>query len=179
MNIKRSTGLSTYSMAPRWGLAGCIAFAAGHGIVVAQTPQEADPTIRSLEQMINVITRRARDMATAEVAGGIGSAGTSTGRVALAHKLEGGAEMLVPASGLRRRGRDLYCQDLDNPATNNGLAQGVDYDRNKRIFGKLECSEMPRHAIRKESCCVSPVSTRRSRSEMPRASLQWAVLLDS
>ena len=45
--------------------------------------------------------------------------------VTLAHKLEGGAEMMVSASGMRHRGRDLYFQGFDDPATKTRGHRGL------------------------------------------------------
>jgi len=88
--------------------------------------------------VINVVTRRAADMPGAEIAASAGSHGTHDSRVTLARTLDNGMAMMISASGMRSRGPDNYYPDFDSAVTNNGLAKGVDYDRNRRIFGKIE-----------------------------------------
>jgi iron complex outermembrane receptor protein len=91
--------------------------------------------------VINVITRNAADFERAELKGEVASAGTLAGRATAGKRFDSGAQLLLSASGMERDGRDLYYPEFDSPATNNGIAQGLDYDRAQRFFGKFSSTE--------------------------------------
>ena len=92
--------------------------------------------------VINVVTRKAGDMPSGELAGSVGSLGTRSARATLARTLDNGAELVLSASSYRQRGGDLHFPELDSPATNYGWARGVDYDRNGRLYGKLTIGDL-------------------------------------
>jgi len=87
--------------------------------------------------IINIITKRGRDLAGVEVSGEAGSFDTYKGRLSFGNKFENGIEMTLSGSLLDSKGQDLFFEGFDNPATNNGIAQGCDYDRNYSLFSKL------------------------------------------
>lgn len=92
--------------------------------------------------VVNIVTRKVADMPAAEIAGSVGALGTRSGRATLARTLEGGAELVLSASGYRQHGGDLRFPEFDAPATNDGWARGVDYDRNNRLYGKLTVGDL-------------------------------------
>lgn len=87
--------------------------------------------------ILNVVTRRGRDFDGARVAAEISSRGASRQRVTWGKRLDNGAEVLLSASTLDIDGRNLYFPAYDTPATNHGVAEGLDGERNQRLFGKL------------------------------------------
>lgn len=87
--------------------------------------------------ILNVVTRRGRDFDGARVSAEVSSRGASRQRVTWGKRLDNGAEVLLSASTLDIDGRNLYFPAYDTPATNHGVAEGLDGERNQRVFGKL------------------------------------------
>ncbi len=90
--------------------------------------------------IINVVTRRGRDFDGARVSAEVSSRGASRQRATWGKRLESGAEVLLSASTLDIDGRNLYFPAYDTPATNFGVAAGLDGERSQRVFGKLSWS---------------------------------------
>lgn len=86
--------------------------------------------------VINVITKRGRDVGGTEVALDGGSFGSRQGRVTHGWRAPDGTELLLAASAYRSRGQDLYFPEFDTPQTSHGVAEGLDYDRAHRFFVK-------------------------------------------
>ena len=87
--------------------------------------------------ILNVVTRRGRDFDGARVSAEISSRGASRQRATWGKRLDNGAEVLLSASTLDVDGRNLYFPAYDTPATNHGVAEGLDGERSQRVFGKL------------------------------------------
>lgn len=94
--------------------------------------------------IINVITKKGRDIGGAQVAGEASSYGGKKGRATFGKQMENGADVLVSASWLDSDGRDLYFPEFNNLANdpnvalNRGVARNLDYTVAKRLFGKLQ-----------------------------------------
>jgi len=91
--------------------------------------------------VVNVITKRGRDVGGAEVSGAAASFHTYKGRATYGRQLENGAEVLLSASRYDSEGQDLYFPEFDDPATNNGVAQDLDRDKVDRLFAKASYGE--------------------------------------
>jgi len=88
--------------------------------------------------VVNVITKTGAALAHTELALTKASYGTTRGRVISGMPLgRGKADLLVGVSGFDSRGQDLYFPEFDDAASNHGIANGLDYDRYKRLFAKL------------------------------------------
>lgn len=87
--------------------------------------------------VINVITKKGRDLNGLEASGALASFGTDKERLSYGKRNENGAEWLVSASNYRSAGQDLFFPEFNTAATNNGLARNMDGDRNQSFFGKL------------------------------------------
>jgi iron complex outermembrane receptor protein len=87
--------------------------------------------------VVNIVTRQGRwlDGGTAEITAGSWGAG----RLATTYgsRSSSGVEVLVGGSTYRRSGPDLYFPEFDDPASNDGLAVGLDDDRYTRGFAKI------------------------------------------
>ena len=92
--------------------------------------------------VINVITKKGRDLKGLEASGEVGSLDTLKGRVSYgAH--QNGIEALVSATAFRSRGeKSLYYPEYDDPATNNGYAEQKDGDRNYSLFSTLSFGKL-------------------------------------
>lgn len=92
--------------------------------------------------VVNIITKKggAYDGATLEV--GAASAGGRGVHFSAGKKHGQASDMLVSASSARRRGADLYFPEFASPAGNDGIARGLDHDRQKRVFGKFTYGDL-------------------------------------
>ncbi len=88
--------------------------------------------------VINVITKRAYDIDGAEISGSAGSWRTYKGRATAAKDyIMNGPAILVSGTAADSRGQDLYFPEYDDPATNNGVAEGDDRERYDSLFAKV------------------------------------------
>ncbi|MDY0014010.1 MAG: TonB-dependent receptor [Rhodocyclaceae bacterium] len=87
--------------------------------------------------IINVVTRQGRDFNGLQLSGEAASHGGWKRRVTYGKHFDNGAEVLLSASALDSDGQDLHFPAYDTPATNHGLAEGMDRERSRRLFGKL------------------------------------------
>lgn len=89
--------------------------------------------------VVNVVTKKGSDIGAAQVEVKAGSLRTGSVRGTFGKQLEGGADVLVSASGFGTKGdENLYLVDFDNPAENNGIAHDLDAERSRRLFAKVE-----------------------------------------
>ena len=93
--------------------------------------------------VVNVITRRGKELSGTEVSGEAGSFGTYKGRVSYGEKWQNGSEALVSGTGYESRGDRLYFPEYDpgnafhDPRANNiGVAEYRDGERFSSAFTK-------------------------------------------
>jgi len=91
---------------------------------------------------INIITKRGSDLDGTQVAAEIFSYGGKKQRVSFGKQFENGVDLLVSASRLRSSGQDLYFPAYDAAPTNYGEAQGIDFEKADRLFGKIKWSDL-------------------------------------
>jgi outer membrane receptor for ferrienterochelin and colicins len=88
--------------------------------------------------VINVITKQGQNFKGAETSGEAGSFNTYKGRFSYGNQFQNGLEMVLSGSYYNSKGDDrLFFKDFDDPTTNNGIAEDLDYDRYKSLFGKF------------------------------------------
>jgi iron complex outermembrane receptor protein len=88
--------------------------------------------------VINVVTKRGRDLKGAEASGEAGSFHAYKGRLSYGNKLRNGLEMLFSGSYSSTRGKQrLFFKEFADPATNFGVAEGSDDDWYYSYFTKL------------------------------------------
>jgi iron complex outermembrane receptor protein len=93
--------------------------------------------------VVNIVTKRGRDVEPAEVSGEAASFGTYKTRLTVGRRFHPGAELLVSGSFFDSNGRPrLYYPEFDSPAMNNGLAEHVDDDRYANTFFKLGINDL-------------------------------------
>jgi len=86
--------------------------------------------------VINVITRKGRDLNGAEVSGSVGTFDTYTGRISYGNKLTNGVELMVSGTLNNSAGhRDLYYQEFS--AINNGVASSMDGEQAGSGFASI------------------------------------------
>lgn len=88
--------------------------------------------------VINVITRRGRDVDGFEVSGGGGSLDTYSARLTYGKLFDNDLELLISGTTYGSAGqRRLYYPEFDDPATANGIASNSDEDYARGISGSL------------------------------------------
>jgi iron complex outermembrane receptor protein len=86
--------------------------------------------------VVNVVTRRGRDLSGGEVAATAGSFGSLGSRVTYGRRLESGLELLVSASLADSSGPRLYFAEFDKPETSHGITEGTDDEGYHRAFAR-------------------------------------------
>jgi outer membrane receptor for ferrienterochelin and colicins len=87
--------------------------------------------------VINVITKRGKDLKGLEVSGEAGTFDSYKSRMSYGNKFNNGLEFLVSGSYLDSVGpRDLFYKEFNDPATNNGHAIKSDSENFQNFFGK-------------------------------------------
>lgn len=87
--------------------------------------------------IINVVTKKGRDFNAAQLSGEVSSRGGQKQRATYGKRFENGADVLLSVSALDVKGRNLYFPAYDTPTTNHGIAENLDGETNKRVFGKF------------------------------------------
>ena len=93
--------------------------------------------------VVNIITRKGKNLKGAELSGEAGSFQTYGGRISYGNEFQNlkGLEVLASGSLLDSNGqKKLYYREYDDPATNNGVAKNSDYERNYRLLSTLSYS---------------------------------------
>lgn len=86
--------------------------------------------------VINVITKRGRDYQGAETAVSAASHDSYQTRLSYGSKRDNGLEILLSATAYDSEGRNWYYPELDDPATNFGIADGQDMERSFKTLLK-------------------------------------------
>ncbi len=87
--------------------------------------------------VVNVITKRGRDLEGVEVAAAYGRFDTVEGRATYGKRFDNGVELLLSGTYFETNGDDHFYPDFDDPTTNNGVAAGVDDEEADNLFAKL------------------------------------------
>jgi len=91
--------------------------------------------------VVNVITRRGEELKGVELSGEAGSYDTYKGRATYGTRRPGSTEYLLSATGYKSRGQDLFFPEFNDPATNGGVASGMDGERQAGIFGSASLGD--------------------------------------
>jgi outer membrane receptor for ferrienterochelin and colicins len=88
--------------------------------------------------VINIITRKGKDLRGAETSAAAGSYDTYKGRISYGNLFANGFEMLLSGSGFDSDGQDnLYFKEYDQPATDYGITSHTDYENGFNFFTTL------------------------------------------
>jgi outer membrane receptor for ferrienterochelin and colicins len=88
--------------------------------------------------VINILTKKGRNIGGLQVSGEAGTFDTYRGRISYGKDFSGGVETLLSTSYYESKGDErLYYKEYDEPATNNGIAKDSDLDRLHSFFGKI------------------------------------------
>jgi iron complex outermembrane receptor protein len=84
--------------------------------------------------VINVITKKGRDLNGTEVSLEAASYETYKGRLSFGKRFKNGLEILFSGSVYDSSGQDLYFKEFDDPSSNNGIAEDGDYSKYHNLF---------------------------------------------
>lgn len=88
--------------------------------------------------VVNVITRRGSQVNGVEFSGEGGSFDTYKGRITAGHKFKSDVEFLLSGSYYDSAGQSrLYFPEFDDPASSNGVAENLDYERAWHFLGNV------------------------------------------
>jgi len=96
----------------------------------------------ALFAVVNVITKRGRDLKSAEVSSDAGSYDTYKARVSYGNRYQNGLDAIVSGTVYDSKGQRLYVREFDPAfstdvrATNGGFTNNTDYDRFHSFFTK-------------------------------------------
>lgn len=92
--------------------------------------------LNALLGVVNVITKRGRDVDGVRLSGEVGSLDTYRARATFGKQWKNGAELLLNGSHFTSHGNEkLFFSDFSD--VNGGIAQDTDQERNDRTFGKF------------------------------------------
>jgi iron complex outermembrane receptor protein len=91
--------------------------------------------------VINIITKDGRDLDGIQLAADTGSHNTHQGRISYGKLHDNGLEILVSASRHGSKGADRYFAEFDDPATNDGVAEGADEGHTDSLWAKLNYAD--------------------------------------
>jgi iron complex outermembrane receptor protein len=98
--------------------------------------------------VINVITKRGRDLRALEFSGEAGSLESYKARMTFGERLDNGLEMLLSGSFYNSEGhKNLFFPEFDSPATNNGIAQNADGDQSYNILADIIYRDFNIHVV--------------------------------
>jgi iron complex outermembrane receptor protein len=98
-------------------------------IEVVRGPGSALYGTSAMFAVVNLITKSGRQIDGVEVAGAAGSNGTREVSLLLGNQSDGGLNVMGSANWSDVRGADRYFSEFDDPSTNLGVAEGLDWDR--------------------------------------------------
>ncbi len=98
--------------------------------------------------VINIITKRGRDLGSAEVSAEAGSWNSNKARVSYGDRLDNGLESLVSGSFYNSLGhKRLFFPEFNSPATNNGIADHADADQSYNMFTDIVYRDFNVHFV--------------------------------
>ena len=92
--------------------------------------------------VINIISKSGEDFRGGEISGEAGSFRSYKGRMSAGGLFRNGLELVVSGSLYDSDGRKrLYFREFDDQATNNGVTENTDHDRNYSLFAKASLGD--------------------------------------
>jgi outer membrane receptor for ferrienterochelin and colicins len=117
-------------------------------VEVIRGPNSSQYVASAFLGVINVVTKRGRDLQKVVVAGEVASNGTYQGRATYGNQFSNGLELLVSGSGYDSHGQNqLFFGAFDNPATNDGIAVNADRDEFQQLFANASWGDFTLQAL--------------------------------
>ena len=88
--------------------------------------------------VVNVVTRKGKDLSGVETSVSAGSFGSYRGRLSIGYELDHGIDFLASGTLLNRDGHDrLFYQEYVNPPVSDGFTRNTDGENSRSAFGQL------------------------------------------
>lgn len=98
--------------------------------------------------VINVITKRGRDLKATELSTEAGSQNSYKGRLSFGGRFDSGLETLLSGSFYNSQGNSrLFYPEFESPATNNGIAENADGDQSYSLFADFIYRDFNIHVV--------------------------------
>ena len=98
--------------------------------------------------VINVITKRGRDLNALETSAEAGSWNSYKGRISYGNRFDNGLETLLSGSFYNSQGHvQLFYPEFNRPATNNGIAEDADGDQSYNMFADIIYRDFNIHVV--------------------------------
>jgi outer membrane receptor for ferrienterochelin and colicins len=98
--------------------------------------------------VINVITKRGRDLKALEISAEAGSLDANRGRISFGNRFDNGLETLISGTFYNRQGnQQLFFPEFNSPATNNGIAENADGDQSGSVFADIIYRDFNIHVV--------------------------------
>jgi iron complex outermembrane receptor protein len=102
-------------------------------IEVVRGPGSALYGTSAMFAVVNLVTKGGADFDGVQIAGELGSFGTRTLWLQAGQRFSNGFDFAVTAEESQTDGQNLYFREFDDPATNDGLARGLDWDDARKV----------------------------------------------
>lgn len=98
--------------------------------------------------VINVITKRGRDLKATELSTEAGSQNSYKNRISFGGRFDSGLETLLSGSFYNSQGNSrLFYPEFESPATNNGIAENADGDQSYSLFADFIYRDFNIHVV--------------------------------
>ena len=97
--------------------------------------------------VINLVTKKGRQLDGVALSGYGGSFSTGNGQVAYGQEFQNGLDLTLSASLFDTPGQGLFFPEFNEPDTNNGFAEATDYDGAKKFFSNLAFKDLSVQAV--------------------------------
>jgi len=116
-------------------------------IEVVRGPGSALYGTNAVLAVINIITKEGKDIDGLRVNMQAGSFGRLVGGIRYGKEFKNGIDVLVSGQMGDVKGQDLYFEEYDDPATNHGVAEGLDWEKYSEFFGSLKYKHFTLHGL--------------------------------
>jgi iron complex outermembrane receptor protein len=107
-------------------------------IEIVRGPGSALYGTNAMLTVINIITKQGKTVDGLKLTLQTGSFGKVQGGIRLGKELKNGPDLFVSAHIADIKGQDLYFEEFADPETNNGTAEGLDWEKYHGIFASLK-----------------------------------------
>ncbi len=107
-------------------------------IEIVRGPGSALYGTNAMLTVINIITRPGKTIDGLKLTAQTGSCGKIKGSVNYGKEFKNGLDLFASAQITDSKGTDLYFNEFDDPATNNGIAEGLDWEKYYSFFTAMK-----------------------------------------
>lgn len=104
-------------------------------IEIVRGPASALYGSNAMLAVVNLVTKKGRSVDGFRARAEVGSHGARNGTATFGRQFSWGGDVLVSGSWTDVRGPDLYFPEYDDPSTNNGVAEDLDWTKSYGLYG--------------------------------------------